>query len=67
MKQEVLKNSFKNSVESLIRRIRKQKKIITGSYGPIVLNPKKEEKPIFDINEDLDPEGHKQMREMMVL
>ena len=56
MKQEVLSSSFKASVESLIRRIRKQKEIITSSYGPIVLQSKKREKPIFDINEELDPE-----------
>ena len=56
MKKEVLSSSFKASVESLTRRIRKQKEIITSSYGPIVLQSKKREKPIFDINEELDPE-----------
>jgi len=29
------------------------------SYGPLVLNPKQKEKPIFEINKDLDPEGYK--------
>ena len=67
MKKEVLQSSFKASVESLIKRIRKQKEIITGSYGPIVLDPKRVEKPIFDINPDLDPEGHKQLQEMVEL
>lgn len=64
MKKDVLQNSFKASVESLIRRIQKQKEIITSSYGPIVLNSKRIEKPIFDINKDLDPHGHRQMNEM---
>jgi len=59
MKKDVLKNSFSQSVASLIKRIRKQKEIITSSYGPLVLNSKKIEKPIFDINPDLDPDGHK--------
>jgi hypothetical protein len=54
-------------VESLIKRIRKQKEIITSSYGPLVLNPKRIEKPIFDINPELDPEGHRQMKEMVAL
>jgi len=64
MKRDVLKNSFKASVESLIKRVRKQKELITSSYGPVVLNSKKIEKPIFDINPDLDPEGHRIMHEM---
>lgn len=59
-----MQNSFKASVDSLIKRVRKQKEIITSSYGPIVLSSKKVEKPIFDINPDLDPEGHKQMHLM---
>ena len=58
MKQEVLKDSFKASVDSLIKRVRKQKEIITSSYGPIVLNSKRVEKPIFEINPELDPDGH---------
>jgi len=50
MKKEVLRDSFKASVDSLIKRVRKQKEIITSSYGPIVLNSKKVEKPTFEIN-----------------
>jgi len=57
MKKEVLKDSFKASVDSLIKRVRKQKDIITSSYGPIVLNSKRVEKPVFEINKELDPEG----------
>lgn len=64
MKEEVLRTSFRASVESLIKRIKKQKDIITSSYGPIVLNSKKIERPIFDINPELDPEGHKRMKEL---
>ena len=47
MKQEVLKDSFKVSVDSLVKRVRKQKDLITSSYGPIVLNAMKNQKPIF--------------------
>ena len=65
MKQEVLKDSFKASVDSLIKRVRKQKEIITSSYGPIVLNSKRVEKPIFEINPELDPDGHKFMKTMI--
>ena len=65
MKQEVLKDSFKASVDSLIKRVKKQKEIITSSYGPIVLNSKKVEKPIFEINHELDPEGHNFMKQMI--
>ena len=59
MKQEVLKSRFKTSVNSLIKKVKKQRDLITTSYGPVVLNSKKIEKPIFDINKELDPEGHK--------
>lgn len=62
MKKEVLTNSFKASVDSLIARIKKQKDLITASYGPIILNSKKNEKPVFDINRDLDPVGHDKLR-----
>lgn len=61
MKQEVLTNSFKASVDSLIKRVLKQKEIITASYGPMILNSKKNEKPVFDINKELDPEGHERL------
>ena len=64
MKKDVLQNSFKASVDSLIRRVRRQKELITSSYGPVVLNSKKIERPIFDINPDLDLEGHQLMHEM---
>ena len=58
MKKEVLNDSFKASVDSLVKRVHKQKEIITSSYGPVVLNSKKVEKPIFEINKELDAEGH---------
>lgn len=61
MKKDVLTNSFKASVDSLIKRVLKQKDIITASYGPIILNSKKNEKPVFDINKELDPEGHERL------
>ena len=64
MKKDVLQSSFKASVNSLIVRVKKQKDIITSSYGPIVLNSKKIEKPIFDINQELDPVGHENMRKL---
>ena len=41
MKKDVLTNSFKASVDSLISRVKKQKDLITASYGPIILNSKK--------------------------
>ena len=59
MKKEVLTSSFGSSVQSLIRKIKKQKEIITGSYGPLVLNSKKTERPIFNINSEIDPNGAK--------
>ena len=65
MKQEVLKDSFKVSVDSLVKRVRKQKDLITSSYGPIVLNAMKNQKPIFQINPDLDPEGHNFMKQIL--
>ena len=64
MKKEVLQTSFRASVESLIKRIKRQKDIITSNYGPVVLKAKKVERPIFDINPELDPEGHAVMKEL---
>lgn len=64
MKKDVLTNSFKASVDSLIARVRKQKELITASYGPIILNSKRNEKPIFDINYELDPVGHNKLRQL---
>lgn len=64
MKKDVLTNSFKASVDSLIARVKKQKDLITSSYGPIILNSKKNEKPVFDINKDLDPVGHYKLRHL---
>ena len=62
MKKEVLTNNFNGSVHNLIQKVRDQKEIITSSYGPIVLNSKQNEEPIFDINPELDPEGHRFLR-----
>ena len=59
MKAEVLNNNFHNSVDSLIKNIKKSRQIITSSYGPVVLNSKRHDKPIFSINPVLDPKGHK--------
>ena len=47
MKKEVLNKSFNEHVAALIDKIRRQKEVITNSYGPIVLDSKKIEKPIF--------------------
>lgn len=64
MKKEVLTTSFKSSVNALITRIKQQKELITNSYGPIILNSKKNEKPIFDINQELDPIGYERLRQL---
>ena len=65
MKKEVLKESFKASVDSLIKRVKKQKDMIMASYGPLVLNSKQVEKPVFEINPELDPEGAKFIRQII--
>ena len=62
MKEEVLQNSFANSINTLISKVKDQKEIITSSYGPLVLNHKENEPPVFDINPEMDPEGHKFLR-----
>lgn len=64
MKKEVLTKSFKASVDSLISRVKKQKDLITASYGPIILNSKKNELPLFDINKELDPVGHNKLHNL---
>lgn len=65
MKSEVLKNNFSTHLNSLVQRIQKQKAVITSGYGPVVLSKKKGERPIYEIPRDLDPVGHKWMKQLV--
>lgn len=67
IKRAVLTEQFQGSIKSLIRQVKRQKDVITSSYGPIVLSNKRHERPIFDVNPDLDPEGAKFLQELNVM
>ena len=36
-----------------------------SSYGPLVLNSKQVEKPVYEINPELDPEGAKFIKQII--
>ena len=59
VKKQVLTEQLKGSVTNIIKQIKRQKDIVTQSYGPLILSEKKEEPALFSINKELDPEGAK--------
>lgn len=50
MKETVLRKNFSGTVEKLIAKINIQRDMIQQAYGPLVLNNKEEEPPIFSIH-----------------
>jgi hypothetical protein len=50
MKEKVLRKNFKGTVDRLVAKIKMQRDMILQAYGPLVLNSKKEEQPIFSIH-----------------
>jgi len=57
-KMDVLKSNFNENISKLVKNIRSQRDTISGSYGPLTLANKKNERPIFEINKEIDPEGY---------
>ena len=55
---DVLKSNFNENISKLVKNIRSQRDTISGSYGPLTLANKKNERPIFEINKEIDPEGY---------
>ena len=64
VKKTVLGSEFKDSVDRLIESIKRQKDIIIKSYGPLMLQHKKSEPPLYQISKDLDPVGHKWIKDL---
>lgn len=58
-KMGVLKESFNDNIARLLKNIGVQRDTIAQSYGPLTLDDKRNEKPIFEISKEVDPEGHK--------
>ena len=52
----MLRKRFRNAIGSLIRSIDMQKDQILQSYGPLVLNRKKHDQPLFTIHPDINPD-----------
>ena len=61
-KMTILKSNFNQNIGKLVDNIETQREIISTGYGPLVLDSKKEEKPIFEINKEIDPEGFKKQK-----
>ena len=51
MKEKVLRSNFYQSIGSLIKSIKLQRALVQQAYGPIVLQAKRSEKPLFSITE----------------
>lgn len=64
VKKQVLGSEFKDSVDRLIDSIKRQKDIIIKSYGPLMLQNKKTEPPLYQISKELDPLGHKWIKDL---
>ena len=64
MKKQVLKANFNENLAKLVKNIRTQREIVSASYGSLTLQNKKEQKPIFGINPDIDPEGFESMKSL---
>ncbi len=50
MKEKMLRKNFAGTVERLIAKIKQQRDLLLQAYGPLVLNSKKNEPPIFNIH-----------------
>ena len=61
-KMGILKSNFNENIGKLVDNIETQREIISTGYGPLVLDSKKEEKPIFEINKEIDPDGFKKQK-----
>ena len=64
VKKTVLTTEFKDSVNRLIDKIKRQKEIVIKSYGPVMLQSKKQEPDVFQVNRNLDPSGYKWIRDL---
>jgi hypothetical protein len=49
MKEKMLRKNFQGTVERLIAKIKMQRDLLLQAYGPLVLNSKRDEPPIFNI------------------
>ena len=58
-KTKVLKSSFNENISKLIRNVRVQRDTVSQSYGPLTLDQKRNARPIFEINREVDPAGYK--------
>ena len=50
MKEKMLRKNFAGTVERLIAKIKEQRDLLLQAYGPLVLNSKQNEPPIFNIH-----------------
>ena len=61
-KMTILKSNFNENISKLVVNIETQRDIVSTGYGPLVLDSKKEEKPNFEINKEIDPDGFQKQK-----
>ena len=54
----MLTGNFNEYITKLKRNIIQQRDFITEGYGPLTVRNKKRDRPIFEINKEIDPEGY---------
>jgi hypothetical protein len=61
-KSKVIRERFNEVVGELIRKVYHQKNVIIQSYGPLILNPLSKQRPIFEINKEIDKKGYRDVQ-----
>jgi hypothetical protein len=64
IKDKILRKNFQGTVERLIKKIKQQRDMILQAYGPLVLNSKRGEAPIFNI---MNKERNSNFKDMLRL
>ena len=49
--------NFGSNINKLVRNIKTQRETISQGYGPLTLHPLTQARPIFEIHQDIDPDG----------
>ncbi len=55
VKKTVLESSFGDTLTRLVESIKRQKDIIIKAYGPLKLQNKRQDPPLYQVSKELDP------------
>ncbi|CDW72463.1 uncharacterized protein loc101675906 [Stylonychia lemnae] len=64
-KEKILRLNFGQTVNALIKNIKIQRDLILQAYGPIVLQSKKDELPLFHINSKHNKDGAEKLNQLL--